>query len=400
MPDRARRARRGWILLTAAVASGTVAVLALLALAGWDAAYASRVLVHRGSSTADHEWKAHGLAVEPSAPRSATPTDCSADPHGDAAVGWRGEKVRLADYLEASAADALVIVRDGATACEWTRDGAVAIDPHAAFSVSKTVLALLVARAVEAGELDYDDPITRHVAELRDRDARFEEITIGDLVDMRSGIAFDADVGFPWVTEDQTAIYFASDIVETVLDRSTIEAPSGEFRYNDYAPNLVGLALERASGTSAVDEPFADLWRSLPAEAPAWWLVDDHGFAWHESGLMVAPRDLARLGSEVLAVTHGAPSEAVPASFVERSLDPEGRAHATVFGDVAVAYRNGWWLLDDGAGGVDLVAMGDHGQLVLVSPSNRAVVVRMGTDTVDETNIDIARTLQRLAAGS
>lgn len=58
---------------------------------------------------------------------------------------------------------------------------------------------------------------------------------------------------------------------------------------------------------------------------------------------------------------------------------------------MTVGYRNGWWVLPGG----DLAAMGDHGQIMVVSPATDTVVVRMGDD--DGGNIDLATTLQDLA---
>ena len=41
--------------------------------------------------------------------------------------------------------------------------------------------------------------------------------------------------------------------------------------------------------------------------------------------------------------------------------------------------------------------MGRHGQVMLVSPATRTVIVRMGLDGHDETNVSIALRLQRIA---
>jgi CubicO group peptidase (beta-lactamase class C family) len=64
------------------------------------------------------------------------------------------------------------------------------------------------------------------------------------------------------------------------------------------------------------------------------------------------------------------------------------------FAGTDVGYRNGWWTLGDDA----LVAMGRHGQVMLVSPSTRTVIVRMSKDGHAETNISIARRLLRVAS--
>lgn len=160
-----------------------------------------------------------------------------------------------------------------------------------------------------------------------------------------------------------------------------MQSPPGPFVYNDYAPNLVGLAALRRTGGLLTDAPLRGLWAELGAQDPVSWLRDDRGFPFHESGLVVTPRDLARLGQLVL--DRGDPA------WVDRSLEPTPTA--TVLGTVPVGYHNGWWVLPGG----DLAAMGDHGQIMVVSPAADTVVVRMGDDAGG--NIDLALSLQGLA---
>jgi CubicO group peptidase (beta-lactamase class C family) len=274
------------------------------------------------------------------------------------------------------------VVHAGTLVCQWYGNGGAADRQAAAFSVSKTVLALLVERSVADGSLrGLDVPVTAAIPELAGRDPRFGAITLADLVDMRSGIAFSQDVPFPWVNQDQPAVYYATDLARTVVDRPVITSPPGPFTYNDYGPNLVGLAYERLTGKLVTDAPLRQLWQDIGAEDPVLWCVDDHGFPYHESGMVVTARDLARVGQLVL-------DNGVPA-FTARSLAPTGLA--TTLDDIPVGYHNGWWILP----GHDLAAMGDHGQIMIVSPATDTIVVRMGDD--DGGNIHLATAMQDLA---
>jgi hypothetical protein len=361
--------------------------------AGRDLGYLMRVLVHRDSSTDDYQWKASaGVAAAPTVARWPEAPDCAAVAAAFARDPDAGDLNR---YLTDGGALALVVVRRGAIVCEWYGNGGARDRPAAAFSISKTVVALILARAVDAGALALDEPITQRVPELRARDPRFDAIRIADLVDMRSGLGFDEDAAFPWVNRDAPHVYYASDLAATVIDRPEIEDPVGVFRYNDYAPNLNGLALERATGTRLAAATHA-LWIALGAEYPAAWSVDDHGFAWHESGLVVTARDLARIGQLMLDGGAVAGRQVAPPAFLARSFDPAGRQVVANFAGTEVGYRNGWWVLGDRG----LIAMGNHGQVMLVSPTTQTVIVRMGVDghDRDETNIAIARRLERVAA--
>jgi len=95
--------------------------------------------------------------------------------------------------------------------------------------------------------------------------------------------------------------------------------------------------------------------------------------------------------------------QVAPAAFLARSFDPVGRQRATQFAGIEFGYRNGWWVPNDH----ELFAMGRFGQLMLVSPATRTVIVRLGLDGHNgssglgfdgdgETNISIVRRLERV----
>jgi CubicO group peptidase (beta-lactamase class C family) len=375
----------------------------LLTCGGCDVRYVVRVLVHGDSKTDDYLWK-RSMPVSPSSSPVPWPEapGCGAVA---AAFAEEPDATDMAAYLGRGGALALVVVRNGAIACEWYGNGGARERPAAAFSISKTVTSLILARAVAEGRLDsIDDSITAYLPALATRDARFAAISLASLVDMRSGIAFDAATSFPWVNRDPPRVYYASDLAKTALEHTRIEAPPGGFVYNDYAPNLIGLALERGYGARLADGPMQALWTDLGAEYPAAWSVDDRGFAWHESGLVVTARDLARVGWLMLERGKVGDRQVAPASFLARSLDPVGRKPVASFAGTELGYRNGWWVSGDRA----LYAMGRHGQIMVVSLATRTVMVRMGHDGHDrirrmgfdghdETNVSIATRLARVA---
>ncbi|GAA1867596.1 serine hydrolase [Pseudonocardia ailaonensis] len=334
-----------WIFPTAVA---LVFVLVLLVAGRGDVPYITRVLVHRDSSITDVDWKS-SVTVPAVSPRP-----------------WAGASGCPA--LPTTNAQSIVLVKDGRLVCSWGS----ADRPAAAFSISKTLVSLLASRSL---------PLDTSLGTV---DPRFTGITVGDLLDMRSGIAFSPNTPYPWVNTDQAAVYYASDLASTVLRRATVTSPPGVFTYNDYAPNLVGLTYQRLSGGLLTDGPLRSLWAELGAQDPVSWCVDSAGFPYHESGLVVSARDLARVGQRVLD----------GGAWASRSLS--GSPTVETFGGLdAVGYRNGWWVLPRPDGSGDLAAMGDHGQIMVVSPRTRTVAVRMGDD--DGANITIARQLQAVA---
>lgn len=353
----------------------------MLVVAGrGDLAYVARVLT-QGDSDPDELASRPALAIQTSSSDAArSGGDCSV-------VG--------PDMLTQSTSG-VVVVSDGSTVCEWYAGGVS--EPRAAFSVSKSVLGLVLAREQAAGRgVSADDPVTDHVPELAARDAGFGAVTIEALIDMRSGIAYSQDMSFPWVNRDDAQVHYSRDLVETVLTCTRIASDPGHFQYNDYAPNLVGLAYQRSTGDLLVDGPMRDLWSELGSQQAVGWVVDDEGFPHHEAGLVVHAGDLALLGQELLAALDGGES-VFPAALVEELVAAASSEPATSFGEVEVGYADGWWLIPRAVGGVDYAAMGAHGQLVLVSPTDGTVLVRMGEDEPGLTNVDLVQRLQPISA--
>lgn len=393
---RGRKVLRG---LVRAIRFGILALVLMITVlwwkADWDMRYLLRVLAHRESSTTDFRWK-HSVTVRPSDTSIPWP-EVPGCPHVDRAFAAESDVETMDDYLRESGTTALVIVRHGAIVCEWYGNGGSRAEPAAAMSVSKSVLALLLARAVDSGQLKLSDPITAFIPRLAARDPRFANITLADLVDMKSGIGYTEQTSFPWVNQDGPSIYYASDLAHTVVERPTISSSPGPFLYNDYAPNLTGLALQRATGRP-LSVALQDLWNELGAEYPAAWSVDELGFAYHESGFVVTARDLARFGQLLLDDGSAHERQVAPDAFLQRSFDPVGHEQIATSAGVEVGYRNGWWVLPRiGEADIDLAAMGRYGQIMLVSPADDTVIVRMGADGHDETNISIATRLQRIS---
>ncbi|WEO78770.1 serine hydrolase [Cryobacterium sp. SO2] len=385
------RSRRVGAVL-AGVGGAVMAVfLVVLVLSGGDLVYAWRVLAYQESDTRDTEWKA-SVPIPATDPRPwPAEVDCAPVNAALRATGADG----LDDWLHAGGGSAFVVIQNGVLTCEDYADGITASSALPVFSVSKTLTSLLLSRAVEEGVVDYDDSIVEYLPELAERDARFADITLGDLVDMRSGIAFTVAAGFPFLDQDAARVYYATDLRAALLRYPEIVAAPGTFAYNDYAPNLIGLALERA-GQSAIGTDMSRLWQQLGAQDGAKWLVDDAGFAWHESGLVASARDLARVGELLLDGGQADGRPVAPDAFLARTQSRGGAETVQSLAADGMGYANGWWVLDSGR---SYVALGRYGQLVVVHPKTRTVIVRLGVEGYEghESDAAIARRLTAVA---
>ena len=286
-----------------------------------------------------------------------------------------GEGPDLDGFLRRTDTSAFLVVQDDRLVYERYFDGAERRTPQTSFSVAKSFLSTLVGIAIDEGSIGgLDDPVTEYVPELAERDPRFERITLRDLLSMTSGLRYvEQDLPLPWGDDIDT--YYGTDLRDLALDATEIVGPPGsDWLYNNYNPLLLGLVLERATGTTVSDFMATRLWQPLGAEFDASWSLDSEasGFEKMESGLNVAPVDYARFGELFLHGGEWNGNRIVSEEWVRSATD----ADATM--DPAGFYQLFWWVDTDRP--ERFYALGNFGQYVYVAPDADAVIVRTGSD--------------------
>jgi CubicO group peptidase (beta-lactamase class C family) len=286
-------------------------------------------------------------------------------------VGGRG----LDELVEGTSTTAFLVLRDDEILVERYGHGGAADRPSTSFSVAKSYLSTLVGIALERGDLgSLDDPVTDHVPELLDRDPRFAQVTLRSLLTMSSGLAYE-EQGLPW--SDDSVTYYGPDLRAVALDAEVEQPPGERWLYNNYNPLLMGLVLERATGTSVGDYMARHLWQPMGAEADASWSLDSEasGFEKLESGVNAVPRDYARFGYLFAHEGRVDGRQVVPADWVREATARDTSA------DPAEHYQYWWWVDSEREG--RFYAWGNHGQYVYVDPATDVVVVRLGREYGD-----------------
>ncbi len=281
----------------------------------------------------------------------------------------------LDDLVERTSTTAFLVLRDDEVLLEMYANGGAGDRPATSFSVAKSYLSTLVGIALGRGDLgSLDDPVTEYVPELVDRDPRFAEVTLRSLVTMSSGLAYE-EQGLPW--SDDATTYYAPDLRAEALGAEVEEPPGQRWHYNNYNPLLMGLVLERATGTSVSDYMSRQLWRPMGAEADASWSLDSQwsGFEKSESGVNAVPRDYARFGYLFAHDGRIGDRQVVPADWVREATARDASA------DPAEHYQHWWWVDTEREG--RFYAAGNHGQFVYVDPATDVVVVRLGREDGD-----------------
>lgn len=373
----ADRGRRWPRRLLAAVAVLAVAVGALF---GWaalstDTSMLARVLVWQQSDIGD-QYRFPARRIRTGRPASALPAGARQDRVDLRARDFSGgSRESLSEVLRDTHTRAFLVVHDDRIVYEHYGDGSGPHVSETSFSMAKSFVSTLVGIAIAQGRISsVDDAVTDYLPELAGRDPRFADITLKDLMTMRSGLRYH-ESGFPWPFGDDTSTYLGTDLRKVALDDSRIDGPPGRhWLYNNYNPLLLGMVLERVTGSSVGAFMADTLWQPLGAAHDATWSLDSaaSGFEKMESGLNATPRDYARFGLLFLHGGRAGGRQIVPAGWVRTATAPLVN---TRWGN---PYGYFWWV--DGHRPGNFFAFGDYGQYIYVAPGADTVIVRIGSD--------------------
>lgn len=284
---------------------------------------------------------------------------------------------KLGDLLASSKTTAFLVIKDDRLVYEQYLNGSSREAVQTSFSVAKSFNSAMLGAAIADGVIgSIDDPVTKYLPELLERDPRFADVTIRHLVTMSSGLHYE-EYGLPW--SDDALTYYDADLRGLALRKARIEAAPGQrFHYNNYNPLLFGMILERATGRRVADYLAEKIWQPVGAEADATWSLDsqEHGFEKMESGINARAIDFAKLGSLYLHRGTFNSRDILPAEWIDASTAPAlptGLAFSSGYGR--------WWWTHEAEGlGPYYSARGNKGQFVFVFPAKGLVITRHGSD--------------------
>jgi CubicO group peptidase (beta-lactamase class C family) len=290
--------------------------------------------------------------------------------------------------LNAMRTDAVVILRDGKLWFEWYARGNNAHTPHILMSATKAVIGLLARMLHETGDLDLDANVSTYVPEIAT--TPYQGATIRNLMDMRTNIVLGPEqqrayeVAANW--EPAAAGEQGADLV-SFLQSLTAPHPAhgGPFSYISANTDLLGWAIERATGQTIAALLSARIWQPMGAEDRACITLDRKGLARCAGGLCATARDFARLGQLIVDDGQRGTRQIIPASVISDIADNGdvdawrngewGKSFASI--STNMRYRSGWYLVDDQP--KTMFAMGIHGQNLFIDRANRIVVAKLSS---------------------
>lgn len=289
---------------------------------------------------------------------------------------------------------AVVVVQDGTVIAERYAPGIGVETPLLGYSLTKSVVNALIGILVRQGRLSPSQPAP--IAEWRDPTDPRRSITIEHLLRMTSGLALDeTNSGFD---PSSQMVYLHSDMAAFAAQAAVVAKPGTRWAYSSPSTHLLARIIRESLGGQP-EQTLEFAWRELfnPRGMRNVTLeFDGAGTLLGSSYMFASARDWARFGLLYLNDGIMGGRRLLPAGWVEFS------AKATLDTD----YGAGFWTNRSehehakGRGRLGIprdafFASGNLGQRIVVLPSQRMVIVRLG-DAVDPTG-DI-RGLARLVS--
>ncbi len=271
----------------------------------------------------------------------------------------------------------LLVSHRGELVLERYYGGARATQAANIKSASKSVISALVGIAVARGQItSLDQPIADYFPELaRDPDKRKREITIEDLLTMRSGLESTSgrDYG-AWVQSPNWVRY--------VLNRPLIAEPGTRVEYSTGTSHLLSAIITRATKTTTWQFAQETLARPLGFSLPRW-LQDPQGIYFGGNEMSMTPRQMVRFGELYLNDGRAGGTQVLPKDWIAKTRVPRGRSR---WGSDR-EYGYGFWIRDL-AGHDSYYAWGYGGQFVFIVPDLQLVVVTTSRSDVSRERRD------------
>ena len=268
----------------------------------------------------------------------------------------------------------LLIFRNGKLVAEsYMKDSGDITTPRAIWSCTKQVVGILTGIAADKGLISITDTIYDHlpsqVSEFPDK----SQITIENLLMMKSGIEFinGGINGGPAVMAREEP----SSSLNYIFGLKTHASPGTKFNYNDGDPFIISAIIQSATGMVTRDWAQQVLFDRIGITRLTWLNYKD-GITFGGYGIKTTPRELGKIGQLVLNDGMWGTERIVSSKWLSEMLSEKVTAAETGSADSAFGYL--WWKETKR----DINIMwGRGGQLVFINKDKKLIMV-----TTAETN--------------
>lgn len=275
----------------------------------------------------------------------------------------------------------LIIQKNGNRVYEHYFNGYTASDAVHVFSVTKSIISLLMGIAASHGCLGTDQKVLDFFPEytVLPGEHTIQNITVAHLLTMTAP--------YKYVTEPYEHFFESPNPIHDALDLLGGDSPAGSFHYAAIGgPQILSGILARATGKPVLDFAKEHLFSALDIYVPhsvkihsreehfavmndrntCGWAVDPQGNNTAGWGLFLRPADMAKLGQLTLNQGIWNGRQIVPSAWIRESTKEHSRCPQ--WGNLGYGYL--WWIIDSDSH----AAMGDGGNVIYVNTKKQMVV--------------------------
>ena len=268
---------------------------------------------------------------------------------------------------------------------------------HTLQSVTKSITSILFGIALD---LNKEYTVSNKAMPLLNdsdivfKDERKQNITIEDLLTMRSGLQWNEETDHNDTTNDCFRLESSDNWIDYVLSKPMDTIPGTRFVYNGGGTVLLGKIVRTITGKRIDDWAEEKLFKPLGI-TDYYWKETPDGEIDTEGGLYLKAEDLAKIGSLFLNKGKWNGEQIVSESWVTTSTSPLLKNVKPQWRDVT-GYGYQWWIpeySDDGRVGI-YAANGYGDQYLMVAPEYQLIIVFNGWNINSEPEMSAYRVLR------
>ena len=187
----------------------------------------------------------------------------------DVVISVGEQTMTVAEYFEKQSVAGLLLVKNGVVAYERYGLGNDKDSKWISFSVTKSVVSMLIGAAIKDGYIkSVDENVTTYLPRLKG--SSYDQASIADLLQMASGVQWDEDYADP-KSDIATAPWDTVALYNYLYDKPRLAAPGDTYNYNTAETNLAGTLLRSAIGNNLSTYLSNKIWQPYSMESDANW---------------------------------------------------------------------------------------------------------------------------------
>ncbi len=265
------------------------------------------------------------------------------------------------EYFTRQSVAGLLIIKDGKILYERYGLGNTEDDKWISFSVSKSVVSMLIGAAIQDGYIDsVDEKVTDYLPRLKG--SSYDQSSIKNVLQMASGVQWNEDYADP-ESDVALATWGTTELYEYLRRKPRDEAPGNVFNYNTAETNLAGTLLRSAIGNNLSTYLSEKIWKPFGMESDAVWnLTEQGGGEFGGCCINATLRDYGRIGLFALSDGRLADgTQVLPTGWMQESTMPSKGYRG---------YGYFWWLTAEDI----FTAIGIFGQGIYINREENVVI--------------------------